>query len=32
MSDVMKGLQPLCNVEAEGEQDKLLVMEIEVLI
>ena len=32
MSDVMKGLQPLCSVEAEGELDKLLVLEIKVLI
>ena len=32
MSDALKGLQPLCSVEAEGEQDKLLVQGIKVLI
>ena len=33
MSDVIKGLQPLCSVKAEGEQDKLHDLElIKVLI
>ena len=32
MSDVLKGLQPLRSVEAEVEQDKLLVQGIKVLI